>query len=397
MNRAQFLAAGEFPQPDEPAAALSQKLQAVIKQEIHSAGDAIPFDRYMELVLYAPGLGYYSNGSRKFGGAGDFVTAPEISPLFGRCIARSVKTILANIADADLLELGAGTGIMAVDILRELRTLDQLPAHYYILDRSADLRERQQRRFEKDIPELLPRIVWLDQLPGTPINGVILGNEVADALPVKRFRWTAGEVTELGVGIENDALVITTLTAADQCMSGLVSSTAQLCGWRAGFESEYSPLLPAWIQSLADCIDKGALLFIDYGCGRAEYYHAQRDSGTLMCHYQHRAHPDPLLFPGLQDITAYVDFSTLADSADAAGMQLAGYCTQAHYLLDNGLEDMLAELDQADQADFFKRVSEIKTLTLPGEMGERFKAIGFVKNSEAIPGGFAMQDLRSRL
>lgn len=376
---------------------LSEQLQAAIKREINAAGGAIPFDRYMELVLYAPGLGYYSNGTRKFGSAGDFVTAPEVSPLFGRCVARSARTILADLVDADLLELGAGSGVMAVDILRELRALDQLPAHYYILERSADLRQRQRQRFEKDIPELLSRIIWLDKLPDTPINGVILGNEVADALPVKRFRWHSGEVAELGIGIGNDGLIMVALEEVDRQLTETVEAIARSCDWPDDFESEYCPSLPAWIQGLAESLNQGALLLIDYGCGRSEYYHAQRSRGTLMCHYQHRAHPDPLLFPGLQDITAYVNFSALADSADAAGMHLAGYCTQAHYLLDNGLESMLAELDQSDQMLFFRRVSEIKTLTLPGEMGERFKVTGFVKNSKVIPGGFARQDLRSRL
>lgn len=397
MNPVQLPVAGELPQPDESAAALSRELVALIRQEIGAAGGGIPFDRYMELALYAPGLGYYSNGTRKFGSAGDFVTAPEISPLFGRCIARSVSKVLASLDSADLLELGAGSGVMAVNILQELRTLGQLPAHYYILDRSADLRERQRQRFEDEIPELLARIVWLDRLPEAPINGVILGNEVIDALPVKRFCWKDGKVTELGVGIAKDKLNMAVLAYADRHLSRVVDELATRCGWQDNFESEYCPLLPTWIQSLDACIDQGALLFIDYGCGRAEYYHPQRNCGTLMCHYHHRAHPDPLLFPGLQDITAYVDFSVLADSADVAGMQLAGYCTQAHYLLDNGLENMLAELDPSDQVGFFRRVSEIKTLTLPGEMGERFKVISFVKNCASIPGGFTMQDLRSRL
>jgi SAM-dependent MidA family methyltransferase len=393
----QQMPAVDFPQPDAQAAAVSQALQDVIKQEIQAAGGVIPFDRYMELALYEPCLGYYSNGTQKFGSAGDFVTAPEVSSLFGRCIAHSVAKVLASLTNGDLLELGAGSGVMAVDVLRELHTLNQLPAHYYILDRSAELRERQLQRFEKDIPEFLSRIVWLDQLPEIPINGVILGNEVADALAVKRFRWSAGKAIELGVGIENDALIMTTLLNADQLVCDRLSGIARSCGWSDGFESEFSPVLPAWIQSLSDCIDNGTLLLVDYGCGRAEYYHAQRNSGTLMCHYKHRAHPDPFLFPGLQDITAHVDFTALAYGADAAGLRLAGYCAQAQYLLDNGLEGMLAEFDQSDPAVFFKRVSELKTLTLPGEMGERFKAIAFVKKQAASPGGFAMQDLRSRL
>lgn len=393
----QLPAAGELPQPDASAAALSRELVALVRQEISAAGGVIPFDRYMELALYAPGLGYYSNGSRKFGSAGDFVTAPEISPLFGRCIARSVSKVLASLDSADLLELGAGSGVMAVDILRELGSLDQLPEHYYILERSADLRERQRQRFEDQIPELLSRIIWLDQLPAEPINGVILGNEVVDALPVKRFHWLDGQVTELGVGVTKNQLGMAVLGETDQHMSAVVNDLAGDCDWAGSFESEFCPVLPAWIESLAASIDRGVLIFVDYGCGRAEYYHPQRNSGTLMCHYHQRAHPDPLLFPGLQDITAYVDFSALASSAVLAGMQLTGYCTQAHFLLDNGLEGMLSELDQADQATFFKRVSEIKTLTLPGEMGERFKAISLVKNCATIPDGFTMQDLRSRL
>lgn len=385
-----------FPSPDEQAAALSGALLAEIVREIDRCGGVIPFDRYMEMTLYLPGLGYYSNGTRKFGSAGDFVTAPEISPFFGRCVARSVAPVIAGLPHADMLELGAGSGVFAVDVLRELQDLGELPARYLILELSGELRQRQQQRFAAEIPDLLERIHWLERLPEQPLRGVIFGNEVVDALPVKRFRWSESAVVEQGVSYTG-GLALADRVPEDRAFIDQLEQLSRSRSWQGVYTSEWCPSLPAWTRSLAGILDQGALLLIDYGCGRDEYYHAQRNGGSLMCHYRHRAHQDPLILPGLQDITAYVDFSALAESGCQAGLELAGYCTQAHFLLDNGLETLLAGLDASDQAAFFRRVSEIKTLTLPGEMGERFKVMALTRNSAVKPGGFASQDLRSRL
>ncbi len=386
-----------LPAADAASAALSRQLFEHLRQTIDNAGGIIPFDQYMEQALYLPGLGYYCNGARKFGSTGDFVTAPEVSPLFGRCLARAFVPLLEALDGGDLLELGAGSGVLAVDILSELEALGRLPARYLILDRSGELQLRQRQRFEQQIAHLLPRISWLERLPERPLQGIIFGNEVADALAVKRFRWQDGATVELGVTVADERLVMADMPIADAQLVNFVEEQAQNNQWQTAYESEWCPAMPAWLRSLADSLQRGALLLIDYGYGRAEYYHPQRSGGTLMCHYRHHVHADALFLPGLQDITAYVDFSTMADTADKAGMRLLGYTSQAHFLLDNGLEAMLAEQNPADQVAFFRRVSEIKTLTLPGEMGERFKVIAFGQRCGSTLDGFTIKDLRSRL
>jgi SAM-dependent MidA family methyltransferase len=386
-----------LPAPDADALAVSRRLIEVIVDEIDNAGGALPFDRYMELALYRPGLGYYANGSQKFGAAGDFVTAPQLGDFFGRCLARSIGEVVRSRTDSRVLELGAGSGVMAVDILRELAALDALPARYLILDRSGELRARQQARFEADVPQFLDRIHWLDELPAEPFDGVVLGNEVVDAFPVKRFRYTGTGVEELGVGHEGVALREAALPAADARLAQAVMPLAADCGWPAGYESEWCPGVESWVASFADVLRNGVLLLVDYGYGRAEYYHPQRVTGTLMCHYRHRAHADPFLYPGLQDMTAYVDFTRVAEAAAAAGMRVSGFSTQAFFLLDAGLQALLEAADPGDPKTFMRRVAEVKTLTLPGEMGERFKAIACVKGEVADLPGFRSQDLRGRL
>lgn len=387
----------DLPPPDADALALSQRLVEIIAAEIESAGGAIPFDRFMELALYHPGLGYYSNGSRKFGAAGDFVTAPELGDLFGRCVARSIKPALQSLRAPCVLELGAGRGLLAVDLLRELAALDALPERYLILDRSGELRERQRARFRNDIPQFADRIDWLESLPETPFDGVILGNEVVDAFPVKRFCFTGDGFVELGVGLEAGALCEVAMPAADPALVGAMNALCTRCGWTPGYRSEWSVLLEPWMTSLGSSLGNGALLLIDYGYGGAEYYHPQRATGTLLCHYRHRVHADPLWLPGLQDITSQVDFSALAEAGERAGLRLTGYTSQAFYLIDSGLQSLLETCDPADQVAFLRRMREAKTLTLPGEMGERFKVIAFGKGAVESVAGFISQDLRSRL
>lgn len=386
----------DFPPPDADAAELSAELQTRLRAAIDAAGGAIPFDRYMEFALYAPGLGYYSNGLRKFGSGGDFVTAPEISDLFGRCIARSIAPVLKETA-GDVLELGAGSGVLAVDLLGELQVLDALPARYLILERSGELRARQQARLSRALADMPVRIEWLDSLPGQAFDGVVFANEVVDALPVKRFRWQPQASVELGVGWRDGRLAESDLPLTGQRLQQFIDTLAVQHHWEAGYESEWCPSLPAWIAGLAGALGRGLLLFVDYGYGRAEYYHPQRARGTLMCHYRHRVHPDPLLLPGLQDITAYVDFTALAEAASGAGLALAGYTSQANFLLDCGLESMLAAFDPRDRRGWLKKVSELKTLVMPGEMGERFKVMALTKGIDAAPGGFGGRDLRGGL
>lgn len=386
-----------LPRPDADALAVSARLVETIADEVAAGGGAIPFDRYMELALYRPGLGYYSNGSRKFGAAGDFVTAPEVSDLFGRCVARSLAASLRSLANPQILELGAGRGLLAVDLLRELAALGVLPERYLILERSGELRARQRARFQADIPELAGRIEWLDSLPGAGFDGVVLGNEVVDAFPVKRFCYSGGAVVELGVGVRDGSLVEVALATPDRRLVDAVAPLADACAWPDGYTSEWSPTVEPWMVALGEKLRDGLLLLIDYGCGRAEFYHRQRATGTLMCHYRHRVHADPLVLTGLQDITAYVDFTQLAEAGARAGLRLHGYATQAFYLIDSGLQALVEACDGADRPHFLRRMSEVKTLTLPGEMGERFKAMAWCKGRVASPSGFSAQDLRSRL
>lgn len=385
-----------LPLPDAEARAVSDALLQRIRARIDEAGGCLPFDSYMDAALYEPGLGYYTNGLIPFGEQGDFVTAPESGAVFGRCLARSIASVLAQIDEPVVMELGAGSGILAADLLEELEQLGALPRHYFILERSAAMRALQQRTLAARDARLRQRVTWLDELPAQPLAGVVFGNEVADALPVKRFRWRDGETGELGVSWQDNRLALCELPG-DDVLRAYVDTVAQTCGWAGSYQSEYSPALAAWIRSLADCVTRGLLLLVDYGYARAEYYHAQRSMGTLMCHYRHRAHADPLWYPGLQDITAFVDFTAVAEAATETGMQLQGFTSQAQFLLGCGIDELMAQVDPGETRRFLQLSNEVKRLVLPGDMGDRFKVIGFTRNLEQVVRGFAAQDLRSRL
>ena len=371
-----------------------------IRAEIVAAGGFLDFARYMELALYTPGLGYYSAGARKFGAAGDFITAPELSPLFARCVARSCETVLAQLGGGDILEIGAGTGRMAGDLLRELESRAQLPERYLILERSADLRERQHAHLLREIPHLIQRVQWLESPPSLPWRGMLVANEVLDALPVSLFGWRADGVVEYGVGWARDRLVWQERPAKPELSIGIGAWAAQF-GWSEDYRSELNTLLVPWLRTLTEQLIAGAALFIDYGYPRREYYHRERCRGTLLCHYRHRAHADPLLLPGLQDITTYVDFTAVAEAADALGLKVGGFTSQAQYLLDSGLEQLLAQSlpasEAAAQSDYLRLAAQAKTLLLPGEMGERFKAMLLQRGVEGKVAGFGGRDLRGRL
>jgi SAM-dependent MidA family methyltransferase len=384
-----------LPLPAADARAVSDVLLEKLHSRIEQAGGCVSFDTFMAAALYEPGLGYYSNGLNPFGEQGDFVTAPESGSLFARCLARCIASALEQLEQGVVMELGAGSGVLAVDLLRELKKLGTLPQRYYILERSAAMRALQERRLNRQLPELSQRLEWLDTLPEEPIRGVVFGNEVADALPVKRFRWHKGQVSELGVGWQNQQLSV--CECGDDDVEKYVWQLARIGCWEGGYQSEYCPTLPAWINSLTDILAQGLLLLIDYGYGRAEYYHAQRSMGTLMCHYRHHAHDDPFWLPGLQDITAFVDFTTIAEAASAAGMQLQGFASQARFLVACGIDQLMAETDTSDTRQFLQLSNEAKRLMLPAEMGERFKVIGFSHKLLHGVKGFGSQDLRSRL
>jgi SAM-dependent MidA family methyltransferase len=378
----------------EEARQHAARMRERLAGEIGAAGGWIGFDRYMETVLYAPGLGYYSAGARKLGPGGDFITAPEISRLFGACLAQQSAQVLEELGGGSILEIGAGSGALAADILARLESLGQLPVRYLILDVSADFRERQRRTLEERVPHLTGRVDWVDGAPAS-LDGVILANEVLDALPVTRFRWSAGRCEELGVSIERDRLVWSP-RPADAGLARICSSLEQP-GWEDGYVSEYCARLPAWTHEVTRGLRRGLALWVDYGLPRRQYYLPERRDGTLMCHFRHRAHDDPFLEPGLQDITAWVDFTLLAEACTAAGFTLAGFCTQAHLLAALGADREMSRLAAADEHRFARLANEARRLMMPGEMGERFKAMAWLRDLDLPLSGFSLQDLRHTL
>jgi SAM-dependent MidA family methyltransferase len=386
----------ELPAPSPQAIELSGELSDLVRVEINSAGGSIPFSHYMELCLYQPGLGYYSAGQRKFGAGGDFVTAPEMSPLFGRCLATTCAAVLASLRGGDILEFGAGSGQLAIDVLAELERMACLPGRYLILERSAELRQRQQRAVQSRLPQLQDRVVWLDALPATGFRGVMLANEVLDAMAVERFKWD-GEAAGLFHVCWEGGGFQWCLQQGRGAASEAVASLATQYRLQPGYVSEINLALPAWLQSIAAPLAQGVLLLIDYGYPRHEYYHPQRSGGTLMCHYRQHAHSDPFLWPGLQDITAHVDFTAVAEAALSADMDVSGYTTQAGFLLDAGLDTFLQQTGPTDSIDYIQQAQQAKTLVLPGEMGERFKCLGLTRDFDLAVPGFRLQDDRYRL
>lgn len=387
----------DLPAPGPIASAHSAAVVDHIISAIDAGGGSISFANYMESVLYAPGLGYYSAGATKLGSAGDFITAPEISSLFGRTLARQCCEILQTLGGGVILELGAGSGRLAVDLLVELERLRCLPERYLILEVSADLRQRQQRLLAEHIPQLLPRIEWLDALPTEPLSGIVVANEVLDALPVECLLLGEGGLFELAVTHNDKTLCWQHRQPAAALQDAFSSLLAGLPSQPLlPYRTEVNPGLSAWLQTVADVLAHGVMLFIDYGYPRAEYYHPQRTSGTLVCHYRHRMHDDPFLYPGLQDISASVDFTRVAETAVAAGLDVAGFTSQAHFLLGCGLETLLTEVD-SNSRDYLRLTSEVKKLTLPSEMGERFKVMALTRDYTGALRGFEQFDFRHRL
>ena len=389
--------------PDADAAAHSARLSAAIAAQIAEAGGAIPFSRFMELALYAPGLGYYSAGATKFGGGGDFVTAPELGPVFAACVAEAAAPVLRQLGpSAQWFEIGGGSGAFAEVALQRLLELDALPDRYAILEPSADLRERQRARLTERLPPLLAALVdWVDgPMPGD-WDGVLFANEVVDALPTPRFAIAEGEVWEEYVVVDpdRDRAFARVLRPADALLAaGVRAIERQLAQpFEDGYRSELLPQLPYWVQAVAGGLQRGAMLFCDYGYARREYYLPQRRDGTLRAFHRHRLHDDPLRWPGLQDITASVDFTALAEAGTGAGFDLAGYCSQASFLLGNGLPGALARIEALDDAALRqRRHDEVRQLTLPSAMGERFQVMGF-ERGVVLRAAFLAGDLGHRL
>jgi SAM-dependent MidA family methyltransferase len=386
---------GELPPPSPAAQAHSERLQAVIRDEIEAAGGHIGFDRFMELALYAPGLGYYSAGSHKFGEAGDFVTAPEISSLFSRCLAQQCAEVLRGTEGGDILEFGAGSGVMAADVLVELERLDCLPDHYFILELSADLRERQQQTIAEKAPQLSERVVWLDALPESGLRGVVLANEVLDAMPVHRFIIQNGEPHELSV-VWNGQQFALESGAPDAALYTRLKQLQQDYALSDGYSSELNLHAEEWVQSVGRVLQQGVVLLIDYGFPQREFYHPQRNRGTLMCHYRHRAHDDALRLVGLQDITAHVDYTAVAEAALQAGLAVRGYTNQANFLIASGLMELLSE-ESGGVQEQLSLAAQVKRLTMPGEMGELFKVMALTKGWEGGLRGFSLRDERAKL
>jgi SAM-dependent MidA family methyltransferase len=381
--------------PDE--AEHSARLEARVRDEISRAGGWISFARYMQLALYEPGLGYYSAGARKLGAAGDFVTAPEVAPVFSRCLAVQCEEVLRSLGGGDVLELGAGSGVMAAELIAELARRDCLPARYRILDVSADLRERQRATLAAAVPQLLERVEWLDRLP-EDFTGIVVANEVLDALPVERFVVRGGVVNALGVTSQLGRLEWSEARASAALADAVRGVERDMdATWPDGYTSEINLGLADWLAALAASVRRGVLLFVDYGLPRREFYAAERSDGTLLCHFRHRFHDDPFTRIGLQDITAWVDFTAVAEAGQAAGLELAGYATQAHFLIGCGLGEFLADVSGLDVVSRVNLSRQAMVLTLPGEMGERFKAIALVKGYDSPLRGCAVRDLRHTL
>lgn len=383
-----------LPVPDREALAVSQELSTRIAAEIARHGGWLSFARYMGMALYEPGLGYYSNPGQVFGAAGDFVTAPELTPLFGATLARQVSPWLKDPALAGsgqvVLEVGGGSGMLAAQLLNALDNVGHHEVRYLILELSAERREHQRQTLKSLAPGLMDRVGWLDTFPES-FAGVVVANELLDAMPVQLFEWQAdaeAALQEMGVTWV-DGQFAWAPRLADAVLTETVAALRNRLGpegaqWHSPYRSEICPAQQAWMRTLADCMTAGVVLLLDYGFAAPEYYHPQRDQGTLMCHYRHRSHADPFLWPGLSDITAHVDFTALARAATAEGFSLVGYTSMAAFLLNAGLLDELADLPREPESFWFAQAQAVQQLISEAEMGELFKVIAFEKNLREV-------------
>ncbi|MGF6380182.1 SAM-dependent MidA family methyltransferase [Paraburkholderia atlantica] len=385
-----------LPAPGPSALAQSDALVAEIRAQLDAAGGWLPFDRYMERALYAPGLGYYSGGARKFGlradDGSDFVTAPELSPLFAATLARPVAEALEASGTRDVMEFGAGTGKLAAGLLNALDTLGAEFASYSIIDLSGELRERQRETIAAAAPALLAKVRWLDALPER-FEGVVIGNEVLDAMPVRLFAHNGGVWHERGVVWRDGAFGFDdrpVAAAADQALLTEIDTDRENAG--DGYVTETHEAARAFTRTICTMLARGAILLIDYGFPRHEYYHDQRAQGTLMCHYRHRAHGDPFLYPGLQDITAHVEFTGIAEAGVETGADLLGFTSQARFLLNAGVTEVLGEIDPADTRRFLPAANAVQKLLSEAEMGELFKVIAFSRGLDDTLRAFSSGD-----
>jgi len=385
---------GGLPALSADESAHEQHVLAHLRRTIAEADGWISFADYMNLVLYAPGLGYYAAGSRKFGASGDFVTAPELTPLFGCTLAGQLAQVIALVSDAEIIELGPGSGRLCADVLTELAERDSLPARYRLLEVSPELRERQREHLAASVPAHLSRVEWIDRLPER-WRGAVLANEVLDALPAHLVARRGDEWLERGVAFDGaGALAFVDRGLASRGLRERAQARFPATG---DYVSELNPVAEALVMSLAQRCEQGLVVLVDYGFPAAEYYHPQRDQGTLMVHYRHRALADPFFHPGLSDLTAHVDFSAMAQAGAAGGMSVAGFATQAQFLVNCGVLDQLARCGTPDSDEYLRAAGAVHTLTSPAEMGELFKVLALTREVDAPLVGFRDGDRLHRL
>jgi SAM-dependent MidA family methyltransferase len=382
----------DLPEPPAEASAHSERVVAHVRGEIERAGGWISFARYMELALYAPGLGYYMAGARKLGKDGDFTTAPELSPLFGQTLAQQAVQALAAAGD-EVLEIGAGSGALAASLLEELERCGRLPRRYLILELSPELRARSRDTLATRVPHLMERVAWLNALPPA-FSGFAIGNEVLDAMPVNIVRTRPGTIEEGGVeASRGDAPFAWGWRPA----AGELHDATRRLNLPDDYVTEIGLVARGFVHSLARVLERGVLLFVDYGFPRSEFYHPERCTGTLMCHYRHRAHADPFFLPGLQDITAHVDFSAVAEAAHAEGATVLGYAAQAQVLINCGITDLMQRARPEDAKAYLPLAGAVNKLTSTAEMGELFKVIAFGRDVGDELIGFRSGDRRHTL
>lgn len=378
---------------NEPAQQRSHVLQARLRDAITSAGGALRFDEFMQLALYEPGLGYYTAADPILGRAGDFITAPEIAPLFAASLAQWCKELFPQLVTRTVYEVGAGSGVLAVNLLKSLAEMSCLPEQYIIVEVSPVLRARQQQLVQSEIPQLVNIVQWHTELPPT-YSGLVIANELLDAMPVRRFYLGDNKIQEQYVCFQDNQLQFSFQDIVDTQLLARLDTIQQQQGSKLvpGYLSEVNFFAENWIYHSVQSLQQGVILIIDYGYPQGVYYHPQRTSGTLVCHYQHSVNTEPLQRIGLQDITAFVDFTAMAQAAQRAGAQLAGFTTQAHFLLDMGILDVLATQMQTQPERQVEFANQIKRLTLPHEMGEAFKVMGLSKALSATVPGFGFRN-----
>ena len=380
-----------LPEPSLDAQAASRALCECIAARIDAAGGWLPFVEFMDLALHLPGLGYYAGGSLKFGAAGDFVTAPELTPLFGQALARQVAQVLAAVPQPAYLEVGAGSGRLAADILLELEALDALPVRYGILELSGELRARQQATIAAAAPHLADRVEWLDALPER-FAGCVVANELLDALPTHAVAWRAAGALERGVVLQGEVFAW-----AERPAAGTLAEAMAALAVEPPYVGEVGLAARAWVAEWGRLLARGALLLIDYGLPRHELYHPLRDGGTLRCHYRQRSHDDPFWWPGLSDITSHIDFTAVAEAGFDAGLDVLGYTNQANFLMNCGIGELFAARQQAGGEQALRAAGALQMLIAPGEMGELFKVIALGKGLGEPLLGFARGDRRHAL